>query len=1226
MAIYLQLLLLAFSWLAAGQQYQGNTITNSLPSVPGSELAYWKITDKKNRNFTLINYFSNDGNGNRLTTSNVKRAVVVLHGLGRDPGTYMSNMLSALSQVPSGTGPTFKNTQIIAPYFPNGDDKNYGYPWNTSAPAGGYGSYSDALVWQGSGWASGENNQYPRLQIATSSYDVLDQIIKYFGNSTRYPNLNQVVVAGHSLGAQMTQRYAAVGNSLASSLPSKLRVTYWVGNPNSFVWLNSSRPIDTSSCSTYDDWRDGLSNYDPTYGATLVAKGDAAVLANYNSRSIAYARGLQDLGDDSSGCEPGTTGVNRNERFFNFINWFPPQCASASDAACDTIDYINTGHDAGAMFASQAGLARLFIDNLNGDYSRATDFYCPRQAVGDNPLPNATCTSIVPQPSGTYSGMTYAGCYTDQTPQSFKYMAYDNSSNSVEFCTYTCAKLGYSVAGMEYSSQCFCGNGLTAKASKIANQGCYSACAGNSSEVCGGSFRLSVWSNGTPTILAEPSAPATINDYAHQGCYLDNNPSRALTGTGYTSPSSMTLESCAAFCASYKYFGVEYSQECYCGNSIASGDTNTTATDCSMTCTGNSLQLCGAGNRLSLYARNETAVVASSSTSTVTSSPAGVSTTSAVTSTSVSCPASNGTTYTVAATGNQYLIECGIDHAGGDMSSPNPQNAPDFASCIAICDARSGCVDVSLSGTACYLKSSVGAAVSGNVYGAKLIVAASTASTSTSISTSSTGSSSSTAGPTSVSTTISASSSTSSSTTATSAAATPSAVSCPASNNTVYEATSGSQYIIECGIDHAGGDMSAPNPQNAVDLAACIAICDARSGCVDVSLSGTACYLKSVVGAAVSNNVYGARLVIAAAIIPTTTSVPATSTGSSSSTALTTSESTTISSSSISLPTSTSTIVSSSPSTTLSTTSTSAAATPSAVSCPASNNTVFIATSGNQYLIECGVDHSGGDMSSPNGQYASGLSSCIAQCDARAGCVDVSLSGSACYLKSSVGAAISNGVFGARLLSGASSSATSLTSSTASSITTSSSISTSLSVSTSSVPLTSSSESASSSSAIPTTLISSSSTPSITSSSSTDSSSSISSSLTSSTSVPTTLISTSTSTSTSASASATLISCPASNNTIYTAPATGNQYYIECGIDHAGGDMSSPNGQYAASLAACILQCDARSGCVDVSLSGSACYLKSTLGAAIKDGVLGARLVTSSTTSTAAQSTATTTV
>lgn len=69
--------------------------------------------------------------------------------------------------------------------------------------------------------------------------------------------------------------------------------------------------------------------------------------------------------------------------------------------------------------------------------------------------------------------------------------------------------------------------------------------------------------------------------------------------------------------------------------------------------------------------------------------------------------------------------------------------------------------------------------------------------------------------------------------------------------------------------------------------------------------------------------------------------------------------------------------------------------------------------------------------------------------------------------------------------------------------------------------------------------------------------------------------------------------------------------------------MPSPNGQYAASLVACILQCDARSGCIDVSLSGSACYLKSTLGSPVHDGVFGARLITSTSTSGAPTSTIT---
>lgn len=131
-----------------------------------------------------------------------------------------------------------------------------------------------------------------------------------------------------------------VGNVLNQKTP----VTYWVGNPNSFGWFTAQRPLSTASCATYDSWRDGLSNYTNTYGAALVANasaaGRAAVLANYQSRQIAYARGTQDFGDDSTTCAPYTNGINRNERFFNFINSFPPTCSSG---ACSTIDYVYSG-------------------------------------------------------------------------------------------------------------------------------------------------------------------------------------------------------------------------------------------------------------------------------------------------------------------------------------------------------------------------------------------------------------------------------------------------------------------------------------------------------------------------------------------------------------------------------------------------------------------------------------------------------------------------------------------------------------------------------------------------------------------------------------------------------------------------------------------------------------------------------------------------------------------
>lgn len=101
-------------------------------------------------------------------------------------------------------------------------------------------------------------------------------------------------------------------------------------------------------------------------------------------------------------------------------------------------------------------------------------------------------------------------------------------------------------------------------------------------------------------------------------------------------------------------------------------------------------------------------------------------------------------------------------------------------------------------------------------------------------------------------------------------------------------------------------------------------------------------------------------------------------------------------------------------------------------------------------------------------------------------------------------------------------------------------------------------------------------------------------------------------------ASATL-ACPANNNTDYIA-ANGAVFYIECGTDRGGGDLSSAT---ASSYQACIELCSTTVTCVDVSWTGGTgtsgtCYMKkiiesATIGAAT--GVYGARQLYSATTS-----------
>ena len=80
--------------LSRAQQYAGDVIPNSLPGVPGSEITYFRIVDPKGKSdhLTLTNYYSHQANGQQVDPSKLRRAIIVIHGLNRDPGTYMSNV------------------------------------------------------------------------------------------------------------------------------------------------------------------------------------------------------------------------------------------------------------------------------------------------------------------------------------------------------------------------------------------------------------------------------------------------------------------------------------------------------------------------------------------------------------------------------------------------------------------------------------------------------------------------------------------------------------------------------------------------------------------------------------------------------------------------------------------------------------------------------------------------------------------------------------------------------------------------------------------------------------------------------------------------------------------------------------------------------------------------------------------------------------------------------
>lgn len=169
-----------------------------------------------------------------------------------------------------------------------------------------------------------------------------------------------------------------------------------------------------------------------------------------------------------------------------------------------------------------------------------------------------------------------------------------------EACATACA--GYSYFGVEYGSECYCSNVFDALASESRPEvECNVPCSGNASETCGAGMRLNVYHDPTATPI-----PATILDYTYEGCYEDSVASRILPDLIYHGH-DMTLALCAEKCsaAGYEYFGVEFSQECFCGHELADGSAPAAGGDieCFMPCAGLGTQICGGPQRLTLYSK-----------------------------------------------------------------------------------------------------------------------------------------------------------------------------------------------------------------------------------------------------------------------------------------------------------------------------------------------------------------------------------------------------------------------------------------------------------------------------------------------------------------------------------------------------------------------------------------------------------------------------------------------
>lgn len=226
------------------------------------------------------------------------------------------------------------------------------------------------------------------------------------------------------------------------------------------------------------------------------------------------------------------------------------------------------------------------------------------------PTPGNTTLTL---PSGTRA--TYAACHTEASnARALSGYSFTNTTSmTVELCGAACLSRNYLYFGLEYASQCYCGNTITT--ATIAESSCSTPCAGSRVEFCGAGSILSVWalpgapadgtgSGGSAPSATASSAPLTtiVPNSKYLGCYSETNP-RALGTLNGFSNSSVTNTLCAAYAQqlNLQYFYTEYYSQCYAGNVLNSASVPISGSTCNTPCTGNAQQTCGGPNALTLW-------------------------------------------------------------------------------------------------------------------------------------------------------------------------------------------------------------------------------------------------------------------------------------------------------------------------------------------------------------------------------------------------------------------------------------------------------------------------------------------------------------------------------------------------------------------------------------------------------------------------------------------------
>ena len=291
----------------------------------------------------------------------ITRVFVLVHGAGRNADDYFLSAAAA-----AFLAGALETTLVISPRMASNDGRGCRDPLGERETS-----------WHCNSWRSGG----PALSDSTvTSFDFLDQILRTISRKQLFPNVQVIVVAGHSAGGQVVNRYA-MANRVHESLGVPVR--YVVSNPSSYAWPAADRPTarawsltanapgytaepgDDSTafrpmgegrgCTSYDQWPYGMQNR----SGYVTGQSDEQLRKQLAGRLVTYLLGELDilpLGGFDGSCAAmaqGPTRLARGQAFAKYVN--------EKLGGKHTVTVVPLcGHNARCMFTANVALPLIF--------------------------------------------------------------------------------------------------------------------------------------------------------------------------------------------------------------------------------------------------------------------------------------------------------------------------------------------------------------------------------------------------------------------------------------------------------------------------------------------------------------------------------------------------------------------------------------------------------------------------------------------------------------------------------------------------------------------------------------------------------------------------------------------------------------------------------------------------------------------------------------------------